>query len=139
MTESPVTIQVVDQIGGNKQTLELVVPSLQLTARELISLRVHDEFISQEFIHENASQKIKEIRKDLDGKSEKQFVWMDSPNKFSVNSTWETEAKKAQIAFQEGRFFIIIDNKQVESLDTSIVLKPNSSVQFIRLVPLIGG
>lgn len=139
MTESPVTIQVVDQIGGNKQTLELVVPSLQLTARELINLHVHDEYISHEFIRENASQMVKEIRRDLDGKSEKQFVWMDSPNKFSVNSTWETEAKKAQIAFQKGRFFIIIDNKQVVDLDTSIFLQPDSVVQFIRLVPLIGG
>ncbi len=139
MTESPVTIQVVDQIGVKKQTLELVVPSLQLTVRELINLRVHDEFISQEFIRENASQMVKEIRKDLDGKSEKQFVWMDSTNKFSIDSSWEIESKKAQIAFQEGRFFIIIDDKQVEDLDTSVVLKPNSAVKFIRLVPLIGG
>ena len=139
MRESQLTIQVVDQTGVNKQSLELVVPSLQLTARELIHLRVHDEFISAKMIHESESQRVKEIRKDLEGKTDKQFIWMDSLGKINPDSTWEIEAEKACQNFRIGRFIIIAAGKQLEDLDTKFILAPESTVEFIKLVPLIGG
>lgn len=84
MDNDSVTIKVVDQIGIQKQLLELVVPKLQLTVRELIRLRVHNEFTSAKIYHESASQQVKEIRKVVDGKADKQFVWMDSMRKIDM-------------------------------------------------------
>jgi hypothetical protein len=74
MDKNSVTIHVVDQIGIQNQTLELVVPKLQLTVRDLISVRVHNEFNSAKIYYETASHQAMEIRKGLDGKAQKQFV-----------------------------------------------------------------
>jgi hypothetical protein len=68
MDNDSVTIHVVDQIGVQKQTLELIIPNLQLTVRELIQLRVYNEFTSVNMYFESASLQIKEIRKRLDVK-----------------------------------------------------------------------
>jgi hypothetical protein len=38
------TIQIVDQVGSKSEKMELVVPTLILTTRELIHLRVHQAY-----------------------------------------------------------------------------------------------
>lgn len=45
----------------------------------------------------------------------------------------------ALIAFQDGLYLIVIDEKQVQSLDDRFSLKPESHVTFIRLTLLAGG
>jgi hypothetical protein len=35
--------------------------------------------------------------------------------------------------------FLIVDGRQVETLDATFMLTPTSSVTFIRLIPLKGG
>jgi len=139
MDNDTVTIKVVDQIGIQKQTLELVVPKLQLTVSELIRLRVHNEFTSAKLYHETASQQAKEIRKVVDGKADKQFIWMDSIRKIDLNTTWEAEAEKACQNFQNSEFIIIAAGKQLESLDDELILDQESTVKFIKLLPLVGG
>ncbi|WP_020393716.1 hypothetical protein [Thiolinea disciformis] len=49
------------------------------------------------------------------------------------------EIHRAQQAFQENHYFIIADGRQLTTLDETITLRANSEVQFIRLLPLIGG
>lgn len=137
MTET--TIKIIDQFGIDKNTLELVVPSLKLTVRELINLRVYNEFISAKIYRESAPERVKEIRKTLDGKSNHQFIWMDSINRINPETTWEEEAEKACNNFQSGLFIVICAGNQLNDLDEEIILDPDDNVQFIRLVPLIGG
>lgn len=133
------TIQINDQVGLQKQILELVVPSLQITARELIHLRVHHEFISARILFETSSQSAKETREELGDKAEKQFVWMNSLGKFNLDATWESEAEKVCQSYQNGQFIILAGGKQLGDLDEQFILDPENSVEFIRLVPLIGG
>ena len=139
MDNDSVTIKVVDQIGIQKQTIELVVPKLQLTVRELIRLRVHNEFISAKLYHETASQQARKSARDVDGKADKQFVWMDSLGKINFNTTWEAEAEKACQNFQNNQFIIIAGGKQLENLDEEFILDQESTVKFIKLLPLVGG
>lgn len=42
-------------------------------------------------------------------------------------------------AFQKNGFFVLVDNQQVDRLDQKIQIRPDSSVSFVRLVPLVGG
>ena len=42
-------------------------------------------------------------------------------------------------AFEDGFYFVFIDDKQQEKLDDAINLRPNSQMLFLRLVPLVGG
>jgi len=42
-------------------------------------------------------------------------------------------------AFQKNGFFILIDTLQAETLTQQIHLKPNTTISFVKLTPLIGG
>jgi len=42
-------------------------------------------------------------------------------------------------AFKQNAFFVIIDGEQREELQEELLLRDDSEVEFIRLMPLIGG
>lgn len=42
-------------------------------------------------------------------------------------------------AFQKNAFFVIVDGRQRECLDETLLLMPHTQVQFIQLMPLVGG
>jgi hypothetical protein len=42
-------------------------------------------------------------------------------------------------AFEDGLYFVAIDERQVEQLDQQVFLRPDSQVTFIRLTLLAGG
>jgi hypothetical protein len=42
-------------------------------------------------------------------------------------------------AFEDGLYFVFIDDQQIEGLDAIAPLTPNSQLLFLRLVPLVGG
>ena len=50
-----------------------------------------------------------------------------------------TQYEKAIEAFEENGFIVLVDNYQIESLDTEIAFQPETSVTFLKLVPLVGG
>ena len=47
--------------------------------------------------------------------------------------------EKAIEAFKSNGFIVLVDDYQMESLDTEIALQPETSVTFLKLVPLVGG
>jgi hypothetical protein len=65
------------------------------------------------------------------------------PHGFRMQSArkvdWEKQYQVALEAFDRNGFFILVDNKQVESLDETVLLRPTTEVSFVRLVPLVGG
>ncbi len=42
-------------------------------------------------------------------------------------------------AFEDGLYYVFLDNSQKTDLDATVYISPNSTVTFIRLVPLAGG
>jgi len=64
-----------------------------------------------------------------------------SPDQLNGIATADAKAqvKKALRAFQVGTYIILIDNKRVKTLDEEITFSPTTSIQFLRLTPLIGG
>jgi hypothetical protein len=52
---------------------------------------------------------------------------------------WEAQVKRALAAFTTGTLLVIVDGFQVETLDDQIEVRAESSVAFLRLMPLIGG
>jgi hypothetical protein len=50
-----------------------------------------------------------------------------------------TQLAKAIDAFQGNQIIMLVDDRQVESLDEEITLLPNTRVSFLRLTPLVGG
>jgi hypothetical protein len=45
----------------------------------------------------------------------------------------------ALLAFEDGLYFVFVDDAQQESLDGEVRLRPDSRVTFLRLVALAGG
>lgn len=52
---------------------------------------------------------------------------------------WEAQFRHACRSFQENGFLVLVDDRQVTDLDTPVDLRPDSSVSFVKLVPLVGG
>lgn len=55
----------------------------------------------------------------------------------SVNPV--TQFEKALEAFEGNGFIVLVDDYQVQKLDDEISLHPETSVTFLKLVPLVGG
>jgi hypothetical protein len=51
----------------------------------------------------------------------------------------EVQYQKAIEAFEENGFIVLVDDFQVQNLDDEITLHPETSVTFLKLVPLVGG
>lgn len=51
----------------------------------------------------------------------------------------ETAVRTALQAFEDGLYFVFIDDDQKESLDETVLLAADSTLKFIRLVALAGG
>lgn len=50
-----------------------------------------------------------------------------------------TEIMRAQQAFAARDFMIVIDNQRINDPDTVITLSPRSQIEFIKILPLVGG
>jgi hypothetical protein len=55
----------------------------------------------------------------------------------TVDESQATQA--ALLAFEDGLYFVFVDDEQIASLDTSLNITPDSRVTFVRLVALAGG
>ena len=99
-----------------------------LTVRELIQQRIKQEVQNY---NNNVQQVTQLLIKPLD--IEQQL------NKKKRKIDPETQIKKALQAFQQNGFFILVDEQQVESLEQTIIIMPDTEVSFFRLVPLVGG
>lgn len=52
---------------------------------------------------------------------------------------WRQQFEVACDAFDRNGFFVLIDDKQAESLDEAVTLSASSRVSFVKLTPLVGG
>ncbi len=118
--------------GAVLAELSLVVPASTITARELIRSRVYHE------VDDYNRRRPKEFRglveptdaeKTLTGYRLRQFRRIDS----------EEQYQRALAGFQKNQVLILVDDRQVESLDETVELRPTTKVSFLRLVPLVGG
>jgi hypothetical protein len=52
---------------------------------------------------------------------------------------WEAQFERAVRAFSTGTLLVIVDGRQVAALEHEIEVRVDTSVSFLRLMPLIGG
>jgi hypothetical protein len=51
----------------------------------------------------------------------------------------QAQFEKALRAFESNGFLVLVDGRQVGLLDEEIPLRPETSITFLKLVPLVGG
>ena len=52
---------------------------------------------------------------------------------------WEEQYNKALKGFEGNGFFVLIGDRQAESLEQEFEITPDTEVSFVKLVPLVGG
>jgi hypothetical protein len=130
----PATITIRDESTSGKTLNEFVVDLLteRLTVRELIRSRVYQEV--QDY-NRRQPERFKGLVQPTDAEETLNGFKLKKPRQID----WKAQFEKALEAFEANRVLILVNERQVESLDEEIVVGPETSVSFLRLTMLVGG
>ncbi len=128
------TVTVYDESMSGEKTNALTLEFLtaRVSARELIRRRVYEEV--QEY---NLSTP--EYFRGLVQPTDAERVLNGVRLRLRRRLDWEKQFALAVQAFESNGFFMLVDDRQVNSLDDEINLKIGTQVSFVKLVPLVGG
>jgi len=119
-------------LGQQQFAFTLAVAEERLTLRELIRARVTQEvaaYNAQQSEYFHGLVQPSEAERTLNGYKLRQPRQLDP----------ERQVATALAAFETNGFVILVDDRQMDSLDEPIELRPDLSVTFLKLVPLVGG
>ncbi len=112
--------------------IALNFPKNQITVRELIETRVREEVAQF-----NAKQP--EVFNMLVQPTLSERVLNGFKFKEKKKIDGREQSEKAVEAFDRNGFIVLVDEIQAESLDQLIEITPQTTVAFLKLVPLVGG
>jgi hypothetical protein len=123
-----------DETATGREVDRHTLPDLpdQVTVRELVRLRVREEVARHNAApaaHFHGLVQPTDAEATLNGYRLRARRRLD----------WERQAAAAEEAFARNGFFILVDDRQVESLDETVDLTVDVDVAFVKLVPLVGG
>ena len=133
-TAMPISLRIWDEIipGQRSFARALIVQQSRMTARDLIGSRVRQEV-------ERYNQSLPEVFCGLVQPEESEQILNGFRLKTKRPLDWEVQFQRACGSFERNGFLLLIDGQQVVELDQHIDLKTDSEVQFVKLVPLVGG
>ncbi len=115
---------------GNEFALD--VPTERITVRGLIRARVYGEVrdynLRQPEYFRGLVQPT-EAERTLNGFKVRQGRRLDPEKQF----------KKAVASFHRNGFLVLVNDRQVDELEEEIEVRPDTTVTFLKLVPLVGG
>ena len=128
------TLTIRDETATGQSVGETVIEFLteKITVRELIRSRVYQEvqdYNRRQPEHFKGLVQPNDAEQTLNGYRLKQ--------RREIN--WKAQFEKACDAFERNGFFILVGDKQVETLDEPILISPTQTVAFVKLTPLVGG
>jgi hypothetical protein len=139
-----ISVRIIDEQFGKTKTpiFDILYPTESVTVRDFITRRVEEE-VAQ----------VNSMKRDPDRIDEQHRMFLAGLTKMSpevlLNKKSQRRSRRmvdvkhaidtALKAFMKGDFFLLYDNKQVEDLNETLLLKPDSEAVFLRLTPLIGG
>ena len=109
----------------------LILPVATLTVQELIAYKVRQEV--EEFCTHQ--------RPDVSGeyRTPEELLGVTTSASRGVTGTALDEIARAQQAFIARAYMIVVDNQRVWEPDTLLTLRPETPVEFIKILPLVGG
>ncbi len=107
-------------------------PTERITVRELIRTRVYQE-VQEYNSHQN------EFFRGLVQPTDAEQTLNGYRLRHKRPIDWERQYERAIEAFERNGFIILVNDRQVDDLEQSIEIKPETSVTFLKLVPLVGG
>lgn len=140
----PLTLTIRDETATGQPLYEFDLEFLteRITVRELIRSRVYQEVKDRNVqavqMASNPDAQARAFRglvqptmteRDLNAKSHRTPRQIDWKEQFAIASE----------AFERNGFLILVDDRQVDSLEQEIELRAGTTVSFVKLVPLVGG
>lgn len=124
-----------DETGTGKVINELTFDVLteSMTVRELIRSRVYQEVQDYNL---QRRQNAMEFRGLVQPGVEERTL--NGP-KTVREIDWKKQFEIACDAFMRNGFFILIDDRQAETLDETVELQQGTKISFVRLTALVGG
>ena len=107
----------------------------RITVRELIRERVYQEVSEYNFRSRREGGVFRGLVQPTD--AERTLNGFKVPKGRDID--WEAQFAHAVDAFTRNSFFILVDDRQAEALDETIVISPSTQVSFVKLTPLVGG
>ena len=120
--------------GERTASLRLDLLSSTITLRELIRRRVYEEVLDY-----HAAPPTAVFRGLVTPTPVEAALNGVKPPSTKRRIDWEAQYEKALSAFARNGFFVLVGDRQVESLDEEIHLKVDTEVSFVKLVALVGG
>jgi hypothetical protein len=118
--------------GDDDRGFTLDVPTERITVLELISARVHREVreynLSQPEYFRGLVQPT-DAERSLNGFKMRKGRTIDPQLQFEL----------AKRAFHSNGFILLVDDRQVDELEDEIEIRPDTTITFLKLVPLVGG
>lgn len=134
MIAATITIQDQNLAGKVLHELFLKFRTNRISAAELIAERVRQEVAAY-----NGRAADALLRHSLVIPTARGDIVIDPQGKKHQPVDTETQIAIALKAFEQNGFFILADNRQLETLDETVYLHDGLIVNFIKLTPLVGG
>ena len=114
--------------GQRLSHVRLALPAARVAVRELIAHKVHQE----------VEECLNHQRLALSGEylSPEELLGAVS---IAMPGTVGDEIIRAQQAFAARAYMIVVDNRRVWGLEDVLTLGPTTQVEFIKILPLVGG
>ena len=116
--------------GQIMQELRIALASELTTVRALITARVREEV---EGYNQAGSARLGLVQPT----AAEQLLNGNKQRRAPVDADKQIEVALA--AFARNGFFVLVDDEQCEDLDQEVLIKPATTVTFIKLTPLVGG
>ena len=132
-----------DLMGLEPVPIEL--ETTEITVEDLIRRTVHEQVdgLMRRKIGEAEAQRALARQYLSQGEVEKQARMGSIRARAKVRGipriSVESEIKKAVQAFENGVYVVLVNGRQVDSLDETLTLQEANKIAFVRLMPLAGG
>lgn len=114
--------------GQRLSHVQLTLPAVRLTVRELIAHKVRRE-VEEYLTHQRAG---------LSGEYLAPEELLGTGARATPGSVGD-EILRAQRAFAARAYMIVVNNRRVWDLEDTLTLHPTTQVEFIKILPLVGG
>jgi hypothetical protein len=118
--------------GDTLHEFALEVLTERITVRELIRSRVYQEV-------QDYNRQQPQVFRGLVQPSDAEATLNGYKVRKARTIDWKKQFDKAIEAFESNGILILVGDRQAESLDEEIVVRPDTTVSFLRLTPLVGG
>ena len=118
--------------GDDDRGFTLDLPKERITVQELIRARVYREVSDYNLDQPEYFRGLiqpSDAERSLNGFKMRRRRRMDPEKQFEL----------AKRAFYTNGFILLVDDRQVHELDEDIEIRPDTTVTFLKLVPLVGG